>query len=71
MTCKNLSKSATASQRTQVYQFNGTEYRHSLEAYSINVICDSHACQALDISLFPIACHLLLLMAHEAGTAGI
>ena len=71
MTCKNLSKSAIASQRTQVYQFNGTEYLNSLEAYSINIICDSHACQALDTSLFPIACHLLLLMTHEAGTAGI
>lgn len=50
---KNLSESVTVSPRTQACQFNATEYLNSLEAYSINTICDCHACQALHTSLLP------------------
>lgn len=50
---KNLSESATVSQRTQACQFNATEYLSSLEAYSINIVRDRHAYQALHTSLLP------------------
>ena len=50
---KNLSESVTVSQRTQACQFNATEYLNSLEAYSINIVRDCHAYQALHTSLLP------------------